>query len=71
MMGMKWSNAQTGRMLVFPDFKWTEVCGQESVEEGKDRQPLGNRRNDFWVKESPVQSPESPLVLRYNLACLV
>lgn len=39
-MGMKWSNAQTGRMLVFPDFKWTEVCGQESVEEGKDRRHL-------------------------------
>lgn len=39
---------------------WT----RESVEEGKDSQPLANRRNDFWVKESPVQSPESPLVLR-------
>lgn len=41
------------------------------MEEGKDSQPLANRRNDFWVKESPVQSPESPLVLRNNLACLV
>ena len=30
-MGMKWSNAQTGRMLVFPDCKWTEICGQERV----------------------------------------
>ena len=30
-MGMKWSNAQTARMLVFPDCKWTEVCGQERV----------------------------------------